>query len=132
MKFKKTLKRVGTLVLVVGLMGTTAFAATHKYNFGLLTTECKFTSLCEKTNTSSTAYVTRQTPDSPITTILVTVWNSGAAIKSNSKTITGVGTARPSYSGYNVDKGDYLRLRVCNPSGPNQGKHISAGGTWEP
>lgn len=132
MNLKKVLRRTGTFLFAFGLMGTTAFAATHKYSFSLSTSESKYTDLCKKTNTSSTAYVTRQTPDSPVTTIKVNVWNSGVAVKSNLKTIVGVGTAKPSYSGYNVDSGDYLRLRVYNPTTENKGASISAGGTWEP
>lgn len=132
MKLKKVLGKAGTFLFVFSLMGTTAFAATNTYSFSLTTSESKYTSLVKKTTTSSTAYVTRQEPDSPITTIEVRVYNSGSAYKSNIKSIKGVGTAYPSYSGYNVDSGDYLRLCVTNPSSANMGAGIGAAGTWEP
>ena len=132
MKLKKVLGKVGTFLFVFSLMGTTAFAATQKYDISLTTSESRYTSVVRKTTTTSTAYVTRQEPDSPITTIQVNVWNSGTAVKSNTKNIKGVGTANPSYSGYNVDSGDYLRLRIYNPTSSNNGASISAAGTWEP
>ena len=132
MKLKKVLGKVGTFLFIFSLMGTTAFAATQKYSFSLSPSESKYTSVVKKTTTTSTAYVTRQEPDSPVTTIQVRVWNSGAAYKSNIKKIVGVGTAMPSYRGYNVDSGDYLRLCVSNPTSDNAGANISAAGTWEP
>ena len=132
MKLKKVLGKVGTFLFIFSLMGTTAFAATQKYSFSLSPSESKYTSVVKKTTTTSTAYVTRQEPDSPVTTIEVNVWNSGSAVKSDTKKIKGVGTARPSYSGFNVDSGDYLRLRVYNSTSYNLGASIGAAGTWEP
>lgn len=130
---RSLLKKTGAILGASFLIGTTAMAATeYDYYFNLSTSEAAYTPVKEKETTSGTAKVTRTEPKTSETSIEVTMYNNGSSPKSDTKTIVGVGTKYPSYSGYNVNDGDFLRLRVYNPSGKNQGHSISAGGTWRP
>lgn len=129
---RKLLKTIGALTAGVMLLGTTAFAAEHSYGtWTLEVSQSKCTGIYEKTSNNSSGYVSRTKPDPTSTYIGACFVNKNYAVKSASVKIHGIGHKYASYSGYNVDSGDFLALQVWNPTSENQGHSISVAGKFE-
>ena len=77
---------------------------------------------------SGKAYVDQQY--NKTATVKCTMANSAHTAKSDTCTLTGVDTVNPSYSGYTVTIGDYICLRLKNPS--SNGGAITVKGSWRP
>lgn len=129
---RKVLKTVGAMVAGVMLLGTIALAAEHSYGVWTLETSAsKCTGIYEKTGNGSSGYVSRTKPDPTSTWIGACFVNKNQATKSASVEIEGIGHKYASYSSYNVDSGDFLALKVWNPSNRNYGQQITAGGKFD-
>ena len=48
------------------------------------------------------------------------------------KKLYGVTTATLSYAGYNVQQGDFIKLKIENNTADNSGRFITVQGTWSP
>lgn len=135
MEKRKILKTIGAMVAGVMLLGTTAFAAQDYYYYGdwtLEVSQAKRSGISEKETARNSGYVSRTRPDPTSTYIGANFVNSNNAPKSKSVEIQGIGQKYASYSGYNVNSGDYLALQVWNPTEKNKGKQITAGGKYQP
>ena len=129
---RKLLKTIGTSIVAVMLLGTTAYAAEHSYGtWTLEVSQFKCTGIYEKTSSNSSGYVSRTKPDPTSTSIGACFVNKNNTIKSASVQIKGIGHKYASYAGYNVDSGDFLALNVWNPTSANQGHSISVAGKFE-
>ena len=127
----KNLKRTSlcALAMVVAMSGTVALAATDytygPYNIGIENEV--YTPLAIK-ETSTSAYVDQALSRNSV--LICRVFNSGSAAKSSTVTLYGVDNGRMSYSGYNVDEGDYLRMKIKNSS--SSGGIVTVSGKWRP
>lgn len=127
----KNLKRTSlcALAMVVAMSGTVALAATDytygPYNIGIENEA--YTPLAVK-ETSTSAYVDQDLSRNSV--LICRVFNSGSAAKSSTVTLYGVDNGRMSYSGYNVDEGDYLRMKIKNSS--SSGGIVTVSGKWRP
>ena len=77
---------------------------------------------------SGKAYVDQQY--NKTATVKCTMVNSAHTAKSDVYALTGVNTINPSYSGYTVTVGDYIGLKLKNPS--SNGSGITVKGSWRP
>lgn len=127
----KNLKRtiLCALAMVVAMSGTVALAATnHPYGpFNINIENEAYTPLAVK-ETSTSAYVDQDLSRNSV--LICRVFNSGSAAKSSTVTLYGVDNGRMSYSGYNVDEGDYLRMKIKNSS--SSGGIVTVSGKWRP
>ena len=127
----KNLKRtiLCALAMVVAMSGTVALAAKDytygPYNIGIENEV--YTPLAIK-ETSTSAYVDQALSRNSV--LICRVFNSGSAAKSSTVTLSGVDHGRMSYSGYNVDEGDYLRMKIKNSS--SSGGIVTVSGKWRP
>lgn len=127
----KNLKRtiLCALAMVVAMSGTVALAATDytygPYNIGIENEV--YTPLAIK-ETSTSAYVDQALSRNSV--LICRVFNSGSAAKSSTVTLSGVDHGRMSYSGYDVDEDDYLRMKIKNSS--SSGGIVTVSGKWRP
>ena len=127
----KNLKRTSlcALAMVVAMSGTVALAATDytygPYNIGIENEV--YTPLAIK-ETSTSAYVDQDLSRNSV--LICRVFNSGSAAKSSTVTLSGVDHGRMSYSGYDVDEDDYLRMKIKNSS--SSGGIVTVSGKWRP
>lgn len=127
----KNLKRTSlcALAMVVAMSGTVALAATDytygPYNIGIENEV--YTPLAIK-ETSTSAYVDQALSRNSV--LICRVFNSGSAAKSSTVTLSGVDHGRMSYSGYDVDEDDYLRMKIKNSS--SSGGIVTVSGKWRP
>ena len=130
---KKTRKILPGLLIALLFSSTIAFAASpYAYSFSLWTGAEMYSSLVAKDTSRTSAKVQRQSPAAPETTITFTVVNSSGVTKSSTVKAYGVTTVYPSYSGYGVSIGDYVKLKALNYAPDNNGVATSAAGYWTP
>lgn len=131
---KRKVKRFLPLFVILMLIGATNVMGTMVYyiNLDLPVENSAYSSLQEKETTSNKAYVARTAPAGTTTTVRVRVVNSAGYQKSSDKKVTGIATVYPSYSGYNVEQGDYVKLFMKNNATDNKGHSLTGVLAWYP
>lgn len=123
-------KLLTTVLVLTALMGTVAFAA-DTFPFSLPAGNSQLTDEVRKSNDAIAAYVSINSVDATLyTTVQVT--NPSGAARSSVGRILGVGQTYLSYSGYTVNNGDVLRLKVTNEVSYNHGRSLVGNGSWTP
>lgn len=131
---KRKVKRFLPLFVILMLIGATNVMGTTVYyiNLDLPVENSAYSSLRKKETTSNKAYVARTTPAGTTTSVRVRVVNSEGYQKSSDKKVTGIATVYPSYSGYNVEQGDYVKLFMKNNATDNKGQRLTGTLAWYP
>lgn len=131
---KRKVKRFLPLFVILMLIGATNVMGTtiDEIYLNLEVEHSKTSDLLKKETTSNKAYVARTAPAGTTTTVRVRVVNSEGYQKSSDKKVTGIATVYPSYSGYNVDKGDYVKLFMKNNATDNKGHSLTGVLAWYP
>lgn len=128
---KKKIKRfVPTLLVMLILANTMAYAGNQLYSFDLPTGAARYTDVITKDTSNTSAKIYRSGPSGTTSTIRFTVVNPDTITKSTTDTIKGIGNISLTYIGAN--KSDLLRLKVQNYAPDNSGASTSASGRWEP
>ena len=122
-------KLLATVLVLTALMGTVAFAA-DPFTFSLPAGTSGYSSEVRKP-ASGSAYVSISSADATLYSTVQVVNPSGAA-RSSTDRILGVGQTRLNYSGYTVDSGDVLKLKVTNEVSYNLGRSLYISGSWTP
>lgn len=122
-------KLLTTVLVLTALMGTVAFAAS--FSFSLPAGTSGLSDEVRKTTNTNTAYVSISSADATLYSTVQVVNPSGVA-RSSTGRILGVGQTYLSYSGYTVNNGDVLRLKVTNEVSYNLGRSLYISGSWEP
>lgn len=122
------------LCVIMLLIGATNVMGAKIYEFkiNLSTSASIYSDLVEKETTSTTAYVARTGLAGTTTSLRVRVVNNAYRKKSSEKKVTGIATVYPSYSGYNVQKGDFVMLLTYNNPADNQGQSVGGKMAWYP
>lgn len=106
--------------------------AEESYSFYLSPGETRYTELVEKTNQATYATVVKGGSSISYTYARYTVVNNANYTKSETVKAYGVTTVQLSYSGYNVQKGDFIKLKVVNNTNDNSGSFLTVTGSWSP
>ena len=129
---KKKIKRFVPTLFVVLLFASMVVYAEESYSFYLSPGETRYTELVEKTNQATYATVVKGGLSISYTYARYTVVNNANYTKSETVKAYGVTTVQLSYSGYNVQKGDFIKLKVVNNTNDNSGSFLTVTGSWSP
>ena len=122
-------RKIATMLFFIMMMGTICtYAKTYDFNLGI--ENSGYTSKTKKTTNSGTSTVMQSNPNLNRYKIVGRICNPSGSYKSSASTIYGVSTGYPSYAGYNVVAGDYVKLLVKNPAA--NGASINPRGEWLP
>lgn len=123
---KKVISKMLFFLILLGTIGVYA----QSFKFSLSVQNCGYTGEVKKASASDIATVMQTNTRVNGYVIEARVCNPSGYAKSSIATINGVATGYPSYSGYGVLPGDYLRLKITNPARNNAS--ISPQGEWIP
>lgn len=123
---KRVISKMLFFLILLGTIGVYA----QSFKFSLSVQNSGYTDNVKKTSTSTCATVMQTNTRVNGYVIEARVCNPSAYAKSSISTIKGVATGYPSYSGYGVLAGDYLKLKITNPARNNAS--ISPQGEWIP
>ncbi len=122
-------RKIATMLFFIMMMGTIGVYA-QDFNFNLGIENSGYSSLTKKTSNSGKSTVMQTNPNLNGYKIVARVCNSSGTYKSSASTIYGVSTGYPSYAGYNVISGDYVKLKITNPAA--NGASLNPRGEWRP
>lgn len=129
---KKKVKRfVPTLLVALLFAGTMTYAA-QTYDYYMSPGQTQYTPLIQKTSTTTQATVVKGGTAADYTYARFTVVNDRLYAKSETKKLYGITQNVLSYAGYNVQQGDFVRLKIENNTSDNSGRFITVKGTWYP
>ncbi len=123
---KKVISKMLFFLILLGTIGVYA----QSFKFSLSVQNCGYTGEVKKASASDIATVMQTNTRVNGYVIEARVCNPSGYAKSSIATINGVATGYPSYSGYGVLAGDYLKLKITNPARNNAS--ISPQGEWIP
>lgn len=123
---KKVISKMLFFLILLGTIGVYA----QSFKFSLSVQNCGYTGEVKKASASDIVTVMQTNTRVNGYVIEARVCNPSGYAKSSIATINGVATGYPSYSGYGVLPGDYLRLKITNPARNNAS--ISPQGEWIP